>query len=87
MGKSLRNGGSCFLRKRRTRTLERECCFVNGTLVVSGFAISDSRCRSPDFSRYIDDQVVSLQPSQGRCRRHLDPEGSQSEKSFLVAYD
>jgi hypothetical protein len=25
-----------FFKKRRTRTLERECCFVNGTLVASG---------------------------------------------------
>jgi hypothetical protein len=45
VGKPLRNGGSYFLGKRREGKLERECRFVNGTLVVSR-----QSCNSPTKS-------------------------------------
>jgi hypothetical protein len=57
VGKPLRNGGSYFLGERRERKLERECCFVNGTLVGSGLETSDCHRRTPNFSPYIDEQV------------------------------
>jgi hypothetical protein len=49
VGKPLRNGGSYFLGKRRGTKLERECCFVNGTFVVSRLETSDCLCRTASF--------------------------------------
>jgi hypothetical protein len=52
VGKPLRNGGGNYsFRKRRVRTLEREFCFVNGTLVVSGLVTPDVTAEPFHLSR------------------------------------
>ena len=61
MGKPLRNGGSHFLGKRRERTLECECRFVNGTLVGAGLETLIVLPQKPfHFSRNVDEQVFRL---------------------------
>ena len=65
MGRSLLNGGSYFLRKRRERTLEREPCFVNGTLVASGLVTPHVTAEPPIFTLHRR-AGVSLQSARTR---------------------
>jgi len=69
VGKPLRNGGIYFLGKRRTRTLEGECCFVNGTSVSSRLVTADVTVEPFHFSRYVDEQVPRY-----NYRKDADPD-------------
>ena len=69
MGKPLRNGGDLFFEKRRERTLERECCFVNGTSVSSRLVTADVTVEPFHFSRYVDEQVPRY-----NYRKDADPD-------------